>query len=231
MAEPLSGPGILISASHIIKPSELSDEAFNKWYNEVHIPDVLATGGVSRATRFRNASSKATEKYLVIYEVDDLSVIASERFKNIPFKHKMLPGGGDIHDFVNMEIRFYKKIQTDPEGSGQKEFYPALLWAGVGPGEGKEDDYDAYMRQEHLPQFRSEPGWRRSTRYKLAVHAKNPSKEGWGEGEATSYIALYEFDEGNKLGSEVQPLDPMTDWTKRIMAHAKKFELGIFHKI
>ena len=99
------------------------------------------------------------------------------------------------------------------------------------PAPGGEEDYDAYMRQEHLGQFRSEPGWRRSTRYRCVFQIKGASKAGWGEGDAASWLALYEFDEGHKLGTEVQPLDPMTDWTKRIFTGARKIELGIFHEM
>jgi hypothetical protein len=101
----------------------------------------------------------------------------------------------------------------------------------VEPGDGLTADYNAYMRDEHLAQFRSEPGWRRTTRYELVLHVKGASDAGWGAGDAASWIALYEFDETNKLAPVVQPLDPMTDWTKRITATAKKFELGVFHKI
>jgi hypothetical protein len=114
----LSGPGILLAATHIID-STLSDETFNKWYNEIHIPDVVATGGVTQATRFRNANPDAAEKYLALYHVPDLSVVASEKFKNIPEKHEMLPGGKSIRDLVNMEVRFYKLVQVDPESKEQ----------------------------------------------------------------------------------------------------------------
>lgn len=99
------------------------------------------------------------------------------------------------------------------------------------PGPGAADDYDAYMREEHLAQFRPEPGWKRSRRYKLVLQVKGASNFGWGEGDATSWLALYDFDTNNKLGTTVQALDPITDWTKRIMGSSKKFEMGVFHKI
>lgn len=114
----LSGPGILLAATYITDPA-LSDKTFNKWYNEIHIPDVIATGGISQATRFRNANPDATEKYLAIYHVPDLSIVTSEKFQKIPDKHEMLPDGRSIREVVNMEVRFYKLVQVDPESQDQ----------------------------------------------------------------------------------------------------------------
>lgn len=108
---------------------------------------------------------------------------------------------------------------------------PTVLYAGVEPGPGASADYDAYMREEHLAQFRPEPGWKRSRRYELVLQVKGVSDSGWGEGDATSFLALYDFDESNKLGPTVKALNPITDWTKRIMGSAKKIELGVFHTL
>lgn len=98
-----------------------------------------------------------------------------------------------------------------------------LLMAGVEPATGKHADYDAYMRQEHLQQMSLEPGFLRTKRYKLLYQVR-PT-----ELPATC-MALYEFDEGNKLGTTVKPLEPMTEWTKNMFSDAKAFELGIFHR-
>jgi hypothetical protein len=117
---PLSGPGIFLSASRITNPI-LSDAAFNKWYNEVHIRDVLATGGVSRATRFREANPNAKSHYLALYTVPDLSVILSDEFKKIPMTHESLPEGRSIHEMVNFDTRFYSFVQVDPPSEGDEK--------------------------------------------------------------------------------------------------------------
>lgn len=98
------------------------------------------------------------------------------------------------------------------------------------PGDGQADDLDGWYREEHLKQMSHEPGWRRSRRYKLTFQVKNknrPSAE-----DAPSSLALYDFDESaTQLGTEVKPLDPMTDWTKKCIANSKKIEAGIYHRI
>jgi hypothetical protein len=91
-------------------------------------------------------------------------------------------------------------------------------------------DYDAYMRYEHLEQFRGEPGWKRSRRYRCLGQTNGPLTEGMQEGDAASWFAMYEFDKNNKLGTQVQALEPMTEWTKRVSAAAKKMELGVFRR-
>jgi hypothetical protein len=61
-----------------------ADEEFNRWYNGVHIPDVLKVKGFAAAQRFRIADAQmgpaATPYgYLALYEVetDDLAATAS----------------------------------------------------------------------------------------------------------------------------------------------------------
>jgi len=97
--------------------------------------------------------------------------------------------------------------------------------------DGYADDLDAWYKEEHLEQMSREPGYQRARRYKLVfqVQAKDkPNAE-----EATSGLALYDFDESAKehLGMDVKPLDPMTDWTKRCIANTKKIEAGIYYRL
>jgi hypothetical protein len=64
-------------------PIEGEDDTFNKWYDEVHVPEVLAVPGVVAAQRYDLAELKIpddedlpaqlpppTHRYLVIYELD-----------------------------------------------------------------------------------------------------------------------------------------------------------------
>lgn len=44
-------------------------------------------------------------------------------------------------------------------------------------------------------------------------------------------MTMYEFDESNKLGQDVKALDPMTDWTKKVMGNCSKIEAAIYEKI
>ena len=114
----LSGPGIIFAMSKIIDPSALSVDTFHTWYKSVHIPDVLATGCVSSATRFKTLDLDAEYPYLVIYKVSDLSVLQSDAFKAIPHAHENLPGGKSIYEFVQFRHPFYKLTQTFEPNKG-----------------------------------------------------------------------------------------------------------------
>jgi hypothetical protein len=67
----------------LTNPIEGEDSTFNKWYDEVHVPDVLDVPGVVAAQRYDIAEVKVpddedlpaqlpppTHRYMVIYELD-----------------------------------------------------------------------------------------------------------------------------------------------------------------
>ncbi len=63
-------------------PTEGEDDAFNDWYDSIHVPDVLAVDGVVSARRFEidaietpdvdglPAPPPPTHRYLAMYELD-----------------------------------------------------------------------------------------------------------------------------------------------------------------
>ena len=50
------------------------EDEFNKWYDSIHIPDLLELPGVTGAERYRNLrpgeGGQFLPKYLAIYEID-----------------------------------------------------------------------------------------------------------------------------------------------------------------
>jgi hypothetical protein len=101
------------------------------------------------------------------------------------------------------------------------------MLAGMQPKEGTGEDMDNWYRQEHLEQMSGEPGWKRANRYELIFQVKNENDSAVTE-DAASFLTLYEFGEGNKLGINVETLDPMTDWTKKVIGNTGKIEMGIY---
>lgn len=61
---------LLFAFSDCIDPSR--EDEFNEWYDNIHIPDMLETPGMIRATRWVNASPKENQrrKYLALYELE-----------------------------------------------------------------------------------------------------------------------------------------------------------------
>ena len=71
--------GILVVSSG--PASADRDAEYNDWYNDTHIPDVLALAGFTSARRFKKVGGAADDKvpYLAFYEVegDDLAAIVA----------------------------------------------------------------------------------------------------------------------------------------------------------
>jgi hypothetical protein len=62
-------------------PVEGSDDEFNRWYDEVHVPDVLAVPGICSAQRYqlRPGDGLGTYRYAAIYEISgDPETVLSE---------------------------------------------------------------------------------------------------------------------------------------------------------
>ena len=60
---------LLAVESRCSDPSQ--EEEFNRWYDETHLPDVLETPGILRATRYENSDpSEGQGKYLALYEIE-----------------------------------------------------------------------------------------------------------------------------------------------------------------
>src|SRR5260370_30028662 len=81
----------------LTNPIEGEDEAFNKWYDAQHVPEVLDVPGVVAAQRYDIAEVNVpddqdlpaqlpppTHRYLVIYELDnDPDVVMAEFLKRV----------------------------------------------------------------------------------------------------------------------------------------------------
>ena len=73
------GKGIFLVYTDI--PAQHEDE-FNKWYNEEHLPELLAVPGILDAARY--VAVKGGPKYLAAYELENVDVMQSDAFKNRP---------------------------------------------------------------------------------------------------------------------------------------------------
>ena len=62
--------GILLVLSNCKDTAD--EEEFNRWYEDIHIPDILDTGAYHRAYRYESLDPETTKaKYLAIYETDN----------------------------------------------------------------------------------------------------------------------------------------------------------------
>ena len=78
---------ILLAMNGPTSPGE--DAAYNAWYDEVHVPDLLACPAVKSARRFKAVQQKGLNNpYVALYEIetDDLqAVLAQLPAPDVPF--------------------------------------------------------------------------------------------------------------------------------------------------
>lgn len=89
------------------------------------------------------------------------------------------------------------------------------------------DDMERWYRDEHNAQMAREPGWVRSSRYKLVLQIKRDKSKAR---EAPRWMTLHEFGEGNTLGIEVAPLEPVSEWTKKVMGDMASIEAYVWKR-
>jgi hypothetical protein len=99
------------------------------------------------------------------------------------------------------------------------------------PAEGDEEDFHAWYRNEHFQQMSLEPAWVRTVRYRLVGHLIYADESAGIDTEPPTWFAAHEFTQGNRLGKQVAPLDPVTDWTKRKVQTARKIDAANYRKI
>ena len=81
-----------------------AEDEFNRWYNEVHLPEILACPGFRSSTRFECTAGEP--RYIAIYELDDESALTTPEMAAVR-------GWGDQFPHVrNFHERVYRAIHT-----------------------------------------------------------------------------------------------------------------------
>jgi hypothetical protein len=114
-------PGILLVASKIKDLAVLDRETFRRWYEEVHVPDILATSGIDSAFRFVSPTPEEVEQpYLALYPIKDLGWLAEDEFWSIPLHSDILPNPSKhIHDVADFHTAFYETVTTEGNNTWQ----------------------------------------------------------------------------------------------------------------
>lgn len=104
--------GIIGAFSKNKSPHLISDEALMDWYDNIHIPDVIATSGVKTALRFDSLSEGAEWPWLVVYPVQDILFSETDEFDQIPkggheeILHRQFP------DLAALDLRISERVSV-----------------------------------------------------------------------------------------------------------------------
>lgn len=117
-----TGPAFTTARSKVVSPGGLwlieSDctatdrlNEFNRWYDDVHIPDFLATGLFITAYRFEAVVGQPGSRYLALYETDGDPADAVDAFVR---EHRPgLRAAGRLSDIIDVTRRaVYRALQA-----------------------------------------------------------------------------------------------------------------------
>jgi hypothetical protein len=241
-----TGPGTVLSFLKLRDPSNASQKALESRLAQNIVPELLMSDGVKSAWLYKAANSAYDKPYVVVYQLSSLASLKHAEAVDLEKASEFLPEDGSLDELVEIDTRVYSMVQayekiTHGDGmcnSNTREWQkwrsnsriadiaPIIMLAMMQPREGGEADLDAWYRDEHNEQMSEEPGWWRTTRYSLLNQHSSSLKES----EKLSFLAIHEFGEGNTLGEDVKALEPISDWTKKLMSEAKAIDAAIYHK-
>ena len=97
---------ILVTSVYIVPEAEAE---FNRWYNEVHLPQVLACPGFLSCSRFE--SVKGEPRYLAVYQLESEDALYTPEMRRVR-------GWGDMFPHVrNFHERVYRMIHQSPRAA------------------------------------------------------------------------------------------------------------------
>jgi hypothetical protein len=85
-----------------------------------------------------------------------------------------------------------------------------------------------------------QPGWKRTCRYSLLSHFQIPpgspieiisGSDNEEQSAALRFLAIHEFGKGEQLGDTVGAVEPVSEWTRRILREAVGMEAGIWRRV
>lgn len=224
----MSTPGLTFVTSRPKDPQSTSEELYNRFYNEEHLPDIVALmkrlDFPALALRYKNADPASTRiPYLALYPYPDTAwqkTPARTEFIESTRNSRVL--GGDIYGAIEFGFRLYEKIQTF-EGYGHEEKSgrergQTIVCVAMEPGASEEQqaDFEDWYRKQHLDMLSMCKGYRRTTRYRRT------------DGVKPRFLALHEYAcEPEELPSEQIAQVSATEWTKKILAEAEVFERDV----
>jgi hypothetical protein len=192
---PEQNHGIIWCNSSVTNQDEMPRQSFCNWYHDIHIPDVLKTGAISKAYRYQAMDPAEDRFHLALYYADNMDGLLdkvkgtitptrlscrTKLLTAVSNRHDSIPGSHEMFDYAHFDTRFYKLVQLyEPEqaASGLPDF---VLSTEMNPADA--DDFERWYQEEHLKDGSTVRGWRRTERYELSNALRTP--------DAPKYLTL-----------------------------------------
>ncbi|KAJ8472894.1 hypothetical protein ONZ45_g16493 [Pleurotus djamor] len=189
------------------EPGDLvTEDQFNDWYDNTHIPDIFTEPGVLSAARFRAADEKKPS-WATLYDLTSPGVLQSKDLKKIvPSEaQKFVTANASM---LNIRIATLKLSRSSPDTplTSRSNF---ILFGLVQPSAAKEAEFLSWYEEEHMDAVARTPGWVRGRVYEVIVGphetAGNPNPN--VTTKALKYLVIHEV-------SSIEHLSALNDTVK-----------------
>ena len=211
---------LLVVLSGPISPER--DEAYNDWYTDVHLPDVLAVPGYGRAARYQAFSGERSldQEYLALYELEVADLAALRAVSN---EHMRRIEAGEMQrsppETIDRDhVRSMYFMETGPRLGDHDDPPEAVFLPFTEPtSEEVDDEFNCWYQEVHLPEVLGVPGFSAASRY--VETGINMTGRPWPV--RFPYLALYELGDGSKRAFDAT----MTELRRRI-AEGDRMEIS-----
>lgn len=193
---------------------------FNDWYDNVHVPDVLATPGYRRARRYVNREFRdGRGKYLAAYDIetDDIAKTMQVRLARREEERKAGRGVDSRPNLVFMlwrDVLFRQIFELAAPGNGSgKQKWINLVEQNNDPT--REAEYHQWYNEMHIPDILKTPGFVKATRYEI----REP-RDGRGR-----FFAVYEIETDDIAATMKERLAKREEETRAGRASASRNHL------
>ncbi len=216
-------------------PEEEKD-AWNRWYDEAHVPDRMALPGFLFAGRYtriaglpRDYATKGDAEYLAIYDLENPGVLKDQAYQAVRDKDLSQPPESFESRIFNLP-KFGRGVyqQIYPENSEYKKPKAQYVFiVGHDVPDNRHKEFNAWYDTEHTPALMSVPGFLSIRRYKMAENDPPITHKG---GVLSQYLTIWELESEGVLESREflnAAKSPWSDWirswyTRKICALYKR---------
>ncbi|ODH50838.1 hypothetical protein GX48_02979 [Paracoccidioides brasiliensis] len=225
-------PGLLYVT---MQPGDnLSPAQFHDWYNNEHGPTRLRLPFIENGFRFRatdvtsgsSGSTPALPEWLAIYDVADIAELKREQYlrlrrddvKSQREKETMAKITIDrrLYDFVeSKQVEGYVPLDaleaTQAELDGRGKRVLVTIIQTLHPD--KEDEFNKWYREEHMPLLSKVPRWLRTRRFLSSVSEPTETRE---------YLSVHEYVSHDGPGGPELTAINATHWREQVMTNVVK---------
>jgi hypothetical protein len=146
---------------------------FNNWYDTLHIPHRMEAPGFRCARRYKEIDG---ERYLAVYEMDSPEALTSPEYTKIKTQPNeqskwMLANVTGFTRYTGTEI----SNQVNPSYTGEPFEAPILYPVMFEVPADREQEFNDWYTQDHVPTLLKNPDWYACRRYKIY----NGDPENW----------------------------------------------------